>query len=294
MILQEVTEMGLNEQETLGTGNVSTADMHKNSGIYLALGDSITQGYTLADPSTQSYPALIAAERGYSLTNLGRSGFTPKRLLDAIENEDYILSDAELITVSIGSNDILGPVMVIMGKVFELPKSVGVSIVNLDHAFKNWASVDSPDRILMRLNAVKSIARDNQELYSACIEFTDVTLPRIAEAIRKRNDHAQLIFTNVYNPYKNSKAVFRSFNGAESVLDMTDLFQPYVDYTNRHMTDTADYRIADIGTVLDDPDYVNATFTSANRANLSIDPHPNTAGHRVIKSAVDKVYIPKK
>ena len=52
--------MELNEQTA---GGISTADMHKNSGIYLALGDSIAQGYTLADPSTQSYPALIAAEK---------------------------------------------------------------------------------------------------------------------------------------------------------------------------------------------------------------------------------------
>ncbi len=286
--------MNFNDQtDNTETNKISTADMHKNSGIYVALGDSIAQGYRLADPGEQSYPALIAKEHGLSLSNYGKLGITSAQLLEAIENDEYILSDAELITVSIGSNDMFGPVMVIMGRVFEIPQNIGVSIVNLEHAFRNWVSVDSPDRILMRLNAVKNIARDSQEIYSACIEFTDVNLPKIADAIRKRNRHAQLIFTNMYNPYNNSTAMFRAFNGVESSLEMTDLFKPYVEFANRSINDGENYKIADIGSALDDPKYMNASFNANNRQTLSIDPHPNPAGHIVIKNAVEKVYIPK-
>lgn len=45
------------------------------SRVYKAVGDSLTFGYGLSDPSTQSYPAQLSVLLGKTVTNLGVSGY---------------------------------------------------------------------------------------------------------------------------------------------------------------------------------------------------------------------------
>ena len=75
--------------------------------IYVALGDSITTGYGLSDASTESFPALVAEENTLALTNLAEDGATSADLLKVVQNNTAILSNADVITITIGGNDLM-------------------------------------------------------------------------------------------------------------------------------------------------------------------------------------------
>ena len=91
-------------------GLLPTAAFAQDTISYVALGDSITTGYKLDDPDAESFAAIIAAENGYELTNLAAEGATSADLLDVIQNEANAatLENADLITITIGGNDLMG------------------------------------------------------------------------------------------------------------------------------------------------------------------------------------------
>lgn len=79
----------------------------------VALGDSITFGYHLepnqTQPSPQAFPNLIGNGM-YSVTNLGVPGWTSADLLNAVKTNPVFkksLKSADVITLDIGSNDLL-------------------------------------------------------------------------------------------------------------------------------------------------------------------------------------------
>ncbi|WP_079477721.1 SGNH/GDSL hydrolase family protein [Halobacillus salinus] len=76
----------------------------------VALGDSIPYGYHLPSPSDQSFPSLIAKEKGWKLTNLSKPGMTSTQLLAAIKHEEEFqqaLKEADIVVLYIGGNDLL-------------------------------------------------------------------------------------------------------------------------------------------------------------------------------------------
>ena len=79
--------------------------------VYLALGDSITTGYKPDDTTVDSpFANQIANAKGYDLTNLAENGETTTSLLAKLQSDgdDYIdVSDADLITITIGGNDMM-------------------------------------------------------------------------------------------------------------------------------------------------------------------------------------------
>ena len=71
----------------------------KTTKLYLALGDSITQGMDAKHPSS-AYPVAISEEFGYEIINAGVGGvkFTPSHL-------DHICREPDVITIALGCND---------------------------------------------------------------------------------------------------------------------------------------------------------------------------------------------
>lgn len=71
------------------------------SPIYLALGDSITTGYRL-NPGEQSFAQQVA-EKGFELdSSYATDGETSGMLLSKLQNGSIDVSNAELITITIG------------------------------------------------------------------------------------------------------------------------------------------------------------------------------------------------
>lgn len=83
----------------------------------VALGDSITFGYNLADtkgntvPSQSAYPMLIGKADHLSVSDLGVPGWTSADLLAALQTPPFAqaVAGASVVSVDIGSNDLLQP-----------------------------------------------------------------------------------------------------------------------------------------------------------------------------------------
>lgn len=83
----------------------------------VALGDSIASGYGLSDPRHQSYTARAAEALGMRAVNEAVAGDRTQELLEHLRTDDALrrkVAEADVITVSIGGNDILreiGPLL---------------------------------------------------------------------------------------------------------------------------------------------------------------------------------------
>ena len=137
---------------------LSTGDCEEKIVRYVALGDSIAGGYGLKDVQNDSYVALVQKKlesvcEGVYAWNFGENGLKSKELLERLTDssnshyEEYneALKEADLVTVSIGSNDLM-----------------------------QYLS-QSPD--------VEKLKKEGDMLFSkACTEF-QVTLPHLVEEI---------------------------------------------------------------------------------------------------------------
>lgn len=100
----------------LAAAAVCTAAMpfHANadSGMKIvALGDSITNGYSVDGSLIASYPELISSYYGAELVNYAQDGLTSAGLLAQL-SDGAVQSDiasADVVLITIGGNDVLGP-----------------------------------------------------------------------------------------------------------------------------------------------------------------------------------------
>lgn len=142
---------------------------------YVALGDSIAKGYGLEDVDRESYVGRIAQalEEQYGavrLTNFGKNGLRSEQLLEILTDEDHEqhkkymeeIERADLITLSIGSNDLL-----------------------------QYLSVD--------MDLEEFEAHGDEIFTKACERFWQ-NIPQIIDVIHSHAPQAQLFVNNIYNP----------------------------------------------------------------------------------------------
>lgn len=177
-------------EETVGSGDRISSTLR-----YVALGDSIAYGYGLQNPEEQSYVSLVQKhleeKYDYVITsNFGTNGLRSGQLLDILtnpENENYrkyraTLRYADVVTVSIGSNDLL-------------------------HLVKLDLSMDS-------------LLENGGELFQqACQEFQE-NFPQIIKEIRTINPQTKIYADNIYNPAKGLSAFGSIYKVAEHYITM--------------------------------------------------------------------------
>ena len=103
---------------------------------YVALGDSITTGYGLTDEENDSFAALVANENGYELTNLAEDGTTSGDLLEVVQDEENsdILQNADLITITIGGNDLMGALYQYLADAYNAANGTDISANDVQDA----------------------------------------------------------------------------------------------------------------------------------------------------------------
>ena len=154
---------------------VASGDVGTRNCRYVALGDSICRGYGLDDSSKQCYASLINQwlSQRYDYVfhdNLGEDGLESRELLSYLTDpsrKEYnkytkTLKDADLVTVSIGSNDLM-------------------------HLLNISGNID------------EMISDNKEKFVRACRAFGE-TFPKIIRAIKKVAPDAVIVVGNVYNP----------------------------------------------------------------------------------------------
>ncbi|WP_367306818.1 SGNH/GDSL hydrolase family protein [Alicyclobacillus acidocaldarius] len=147
--------------------------------VLVALGDSITFGYNLGnnrEPSPLAFPYLFAKKEGWRAVDLGVPGWTSGDLLQALKTDTALRSEvaaAQVVTVDIGSNDLLLPALAM------LPKGA------------DWARVTPTSSQAATLSS--ELAQGIQDVRS--------NLASILGLLHRYNPRATVIVYDLYNPF---------------------------------------------------------------------------------------------
>lgn len=178
------------EQIQINSGEINATNVH-----YVALGDSIAYGYGLNDMEEDSYVGQVTQylEQQYdhvTTTNLGMNGIQSEELLERLtnpQNEFYekyhsVLKYAKIVTISIGSNDLLHH-------------------IELDKDWKEY--IQNGDKIFRK----------------ECQEF-EIVFPEIIQEIRKIAPKAKIYANNVYNPCHGLEQYKTLYDVSEKYISM--------------------------------------------------------------------------
>lgn len=239
----------------------------------LVIGDSIATGYGLEGydggrDNVASYVNILKAEFESELKagterfeNKAKDGQTSSQLLSDMDIGEYdeSLSDADLVIISIGGNDL----MKTLGKYFSASKGEGFSI-------REMLSGISITDIAKLISGVSSAIDGAVETYGE-------NLSRIYEHIRHNSD-AKVIIQTVYDPTDNVEELSLVSNFVNEKINAlnSEIIKRSVDENGK---DT--YSVAD----------VYSAFAGQGKELTNIgemDIHPNSQGHKTIYEIVDQ------
>lgn len=253
----------------------------------VVLGDSIAKGYGLEDEESQCYGAIVAKKAKATIENYGINGQKSWELLERIQQGEYdeAIGNADVIFLSIGSNDLLRPFLVEVAKSFGVEGEYSQLYARLEDKFMENGNIKQQE-VLAGIRNLKKTLEENEEILSYCTQFEE-NLEQIIQEIRTRNSQAILYVNNIYNPYR-----FVDFSyGVVDLLNVYQLTEPYIRAINGGFDpDSEEYRLVSLYSVFQKNGYTNVNVDSLE--NLSIDnfdPHPNELGHLKIAEKILEV-----
>ncbi len=230
---------------------------------YVALGDSISFGIGASQPANSyvnsfyNYLRALPGNEGMVLKNLSVSGHTTSMLKNVLA-DDYTqmaLANAKVVTVSIGGNNLLGPIIT------KIHKYAGVSIDDPNLRQRILAIFEDKDKFNLYSGIITS------ELNAGVQKF-EQEWPEIALSIKTLAPSADLYAMTVYNPFEKGDIFY----------NMVDPFIQKINYTIN--TTATGYKVADVYTAFN-----NDTSGLALTGIEAFDPHPTDKGHEIIFNA---------
>lgn len=260
--------------------------------IYLALGDSITTGYGLAE-GEQSFAEIVAQANGYTLINSAVDGNTSAGILAQLTDPAVLMdiAKADVITITCGGNDLMGLLYQQMADIYNasVPEMLAVKAENITTIMAN--SADPRQQVL--LLAAKTVLEGNDALGVAPFVQSEAmqnalaaylqNLGMVLMGIRRVNPDVTIIVITQYNPYSRFDGLYASLNQGMNMGAMA--LSKYIgDYASM-----LGYQVADVYTAFAASE---ENLMNASMAPLNLDFHPNAAGHTVIAQCVNAVLNP--
>lgn len=242
----------------------------------LALGDSIAYGMS-ATPSTSSYVNLLLnnlqtiptySDPNFTLVNLAVPGATSGDLFASLAHGAYsqAVSNADVITLSIGGNNLLSPV------IGATCQACGVNPVANPNMMSELATAMATDPIKTRatLSGIATSPALATALQQGVVDFgTD--FPKIIGALKALSPQAQIYVLNLYNPFNAQDPLYATFDTLIAGINQAI-----------KSNDSAGYKVADV--------YADFKTTPGavdfNLETIKLDPHPTTVGHAAIYQAI--------
>lgn len=246
----------------------------ENETKYIALGDSIAFGLS-ADLNKgyvdlfKDYLILTKQYNKLALNNLAVPGYKSSHLLDKLKNDDKIrnaIKQANVVTISIGGNNLLSPIIKAIASKYQLNSKEPNFITKLTKAVmedSKWeeklAELQNDSDLMKALDeGVKNFKAD---------------WPEIIKEINKLNPDSKIYVMTLYNPLKTNTPVL--YNRFEELIQQIN-----VEIRNS----TYDYEIADAYTKFHEYDG-KESLTNFDLIKRTIDPHPTNYGHELIFKA---------
>lgn len=283
---------------------------------YVALGDSISYGYT--DPVSGGYADMYADYLGdeYLYTNLSNPGDTTMDLQKIIRVNRALIQRADVITVSIGSNNLLGPFVAALAGLYGLDAAAfqAPDGADLMAALALAIQTDRADggvtpeqRVALLTDLSKPEAQNlSTSLAAGTLLFT-LQWPVIMTQLHLLAPNAKIYVNNLYNPLLSSKI---SSAALEPLYKMLNVYMQTINLQISRYSSRFNYQMVDIYPLFADPakytnistDPLSAPVTFNIPAALAIagasynpddpsqfalfffacDPHPTTVGHTLI------------
>lgn len=246
-----------------------------NSVVYVAIGDSITYGYSLENRERERFSARIASfmnENGMAVVecNQGVSGQVSADLLRNIEQQKVDLLDrADYVTICIGTNDALLP--------FEF------FLLNYADCFYSFNGADDTSELWERMDKSAFLKEFDEAEQSVCENldgFYD-NLSGIIDAIREENPDCQIAVMTLYNPYRDMDYQITADNQRIHVGEYAESKIAYANDIIRMVCQEKDVILADCYTAFASSDEVVLNNQTADWY-LDADDHPTAAGQQLI------------
>ncbi len=247
---------------------------------YVALGDSIASGFQPNEMSLKegNYSDLIKKyleKKGkeVSLKNYAKPGQTTQGLKDQLEDLD--ISKADIITLSIGSNNMLGAFTFAMLDIMGIENEIKAK-ETIKEIFK-----DTKGGLISSFKEKKLVKKlKNANILNYALIRLEKELESVVDNVRSKNKDAVVIITNFYNPYAfvkelGLKHLYKYTNGM--ITKMNDILEK--------VSENKDFLIADVSFIGEDKSYLNIDL---DEQCLLIDPHPNQKGHEAMSLAIEK------
>lgn len=283
---------------------------------YIALGDSISFGYT--DPVSGGYADMYAGYLGdgFIYTNLSSPGDTTQDLLSVIRANRTLLRRGDVFTISIGSNHLLGPFISAVAGLYDIdttsftdPTCADLMAVLAGKIKTDWTDGGTtPDQRVALLSDLSK--PECQELNTALLAgklLYNIQWPLIMSQIRLLAPGATIYVNNLYNPLLSSKL---SSSALGSMYTMLDAYMRSINTKISLYASRYNYKVVNVYKLFADPaKYANMavnpltapvtfnipaaltiagpSFNPSDPAQamlffLACDPHPSTVGHTLI------------
>ena len=172
---------------------------------YVALGDSISTGRALEDIENNLFVNRIKKEYNLNLDNKAVDGMDTTAMLDILNSNDEkgivykkAIRDAELITISMGGNNLLQPLINIVKEGLGL--DADATVIDLQQAI-----IKNPNALSILATSLKDTGLA-QSLYSKAELFAE-EFPEIVKVIRGLNPNAEIMIQTIYNPLYDVKEI---------------------------------------------------------------------------------------
>ena len=254
---------------------------------YVALGDSITMGYGLAEGET-AFPMTVANNVGATLTNLAANGETSASLLTKLQTDGSVktaVSDADVITITIGGNDLMDALYAYLAEKYNEGNDESTQMTAEQIKEMLTGQGGAVDFLtLTSLIAPLTKFPASSEFTTALNRFS-TNLSSIVSQIKSLNANVRIVVATQYNPY--------SHLSNPTIDSVVTAFNNGIQQLNEKISSQTDIKVADVYTAFSSQNtsenpLCNATFTmnGFNLEEINLDFHPNAEGHKVIAGVV--------
>ncbi len=275
---EESEQILLNGLPLLGESADEIPEIPAVSVQYVALGDSISAGYGLGDPS-QSFVNLLAQETGMTTLNASVSGAVTQTVLALLAsgNLDAQISGAEVVTLTIGGNDMMAAFYEVIAAAYTAASGEEISALQVPVIL---ADADDPRNAALTESALTIIMGGYEQIrpaFASVLASVGENLRSIAAYIKEKNPDVTLIVGNQYNPYQWLSAPYNMIGGffAQAVSDLNGVIGNG-EYGAGSLYTTADVYTAFAASA--------ENLSNASSMPLNLDFHPNSKGHEVYAS----------
>lgn len=267
---------------------------------YVALGDSISTGYGLANKTTEGFTYLLADELGYELTNLAVDGNTAFGILSQLtstadETVLNVVKDADLITITVGGNDLMALLYQGIANLYNATQTDDAKKINASDITTIMSDPNDSRRLVLTNYALRLLNPSTEDYliknptFTAAVNVFVGTLNQIMAAIFDVNPDATVIVATQYNPYvEYNGAFFANFINLSPIYQGMEAGVTALNTAIKNNSETGGYIVADVKAEFDRVYSDTNDLYVADPTTLELDFHPNAAGHTVIAETFAK------